>query len=286
MNLELPVETVTPGPEWATDVNTAFEAVDEHDHTVGKGVKIPSAGINIDASLEFNSQKAIELKSTQYNSQLTPLSGVAESNSVQIVNGDLWIVNGSGTAVQVTSGTSVVAPSSSNTPAGIVLPYAGSSAPAGYLFADGSDISRTTYATLFGAIGVVFGPGDGSTTFTLPNLNGRAPIGTGTYTDPVSGSITRSLGEVLGAEKHVLTEAELASHTHGITDPGHTHPQGYAAGGSGFNATPAVNGDNGFNQAATRTASSVTGVIAQSTGGNTAHNNMQPSLGLNYIIKT
>ncbi len=62
-------------------------------------------------------------------------------------------------------------------PAGTITYYAGSSVPTGYLLCDGSAVSRTTYSDLFTAIGVVFGSGDGSTTFNLPDLRQRFPLG-------------------------------------------------------------------------------------------------------------
>lgn len=297
MSMQLPTPTTTPGPDWATDLNAALEIVDAHDHTAGKGLQIPSAGLNIDADLSANSNKISDLKSTQYDNQTVAISGPAEANSVQMVAGDLWMVNGGGVAVQVTSGTSVVAPSSSNTPAGILLPYAGSSAPAGYLICDGTAVSRTTYATLFGVVGTVYGAGDGSTTFNLPNMQGRTPMGVGTYTDPVSGSVSRTLGQSVGAAAHVLTIAELAAHNHG--GGAHEHLQ-YAD--AEVNAAPITAGDyparaanfggNDFNYQTGKTAtpatlgrtSAVAPITSQGSG--TAHNNMQPSLGLNYIIKT
>lgn len=63
-------------------------------------------------------------------------------------------------------------------PIGTVLPYAGTTAPnSRWLLCDGDAVSRTTYATLFALVGTNFGIGDGSTTFNLPDLRGRAPIG-------------------------------------------------------------------------------------------------------------
>ena len=62
-------------------------------------------------------------------------------------------------------------------PAGIVMPFAGSTAPQGYLLCDGSAVSRTDYADLFTAIGTTYGAGDESTTFNLPNLSGRVVLG-------------------------------------------------------------------------------------------------------------
>jgi phage-related tail fiber protein len=58
-------------------------------------------------------------------------------------------------------------------PTGAIFPFAGSSAPTGYLLCDGSAVSRTTYADLVNAIGTAFGEGDGSTTFNLPDFQGR-----------------------------------------------------------------------------------------------------------------
>jgi microcystin-dependent protein len=65
---------------------------------------------------------------------------------------------------------------------GLVLPYAGSSAPTGWLLCDGAEISRTTYSDLFALIGTTYGVGNGSTTFNIPDLRGRVIMGVGTGT--------------------------------------------------------------------------------------------------------
>jgi microcystin-dependent protein len=65
-------------------------------------------------------------------------------------------------------------------PSGTIVAFAGSTAPNGYLIADGSAVSRTTYATLFAVIGTTYGTGDGSTTFNLPDLRGRTAVGLNT----------------------------------------------------------------------------------------------------------
>ncbi len=54
--------SVTPGPDWATNLNTSLDAIDNHDHTSGKGVRITPAAMNINAALEFNGNNALELK--------------------------------------------------------------------------------------------------------------------------------------------------------------------------------------------------------------------------------
>jgi len=75
---------------------------------------------------------------------------------------------------------------------GIVVPFAGSSAPTGWLMCDGSAVSRTTYANLFGIIGETYGAGDTSTTFNLPDLRSRLPVGAGTAPTKVATFVSRS----------------------------------------------------------------------------------------------
>lgn len=87
-------------------------------------------------------------------------------------------------------------------PIGTVAPYAGGTIPAGWMLCNGGAVSRTTYADLFAAIGTNWGAGDGSTTFNVPDLGGRVPVG---YTG-VGG---RGLGQYYGKEL-----ADLPSHNH------------------------------------------------------------------------
>lgn len=88
--------------------------------------------------------------------------------------------------------------------------------PNGWLQCDGSAISRATYQNLFDAIGTTYGVGDGSTTFNLPDLRGRVPLGEGQ--GPSLNN--KTLGETGGEEEHSLTESELASHKHDAIDDG------------------------------------------------------------------
>lgn len=163
-------------------------------------------------------------------------------------------------------------------PPGTVMQYAGSSVPSGWLDCDGSAVSRTTYAALFSAIGITWGPGDGSTTFNVPDLRGRAAIGVGTG----SGLTNRVLGVNGGSETQALTTAELASHTHTVTDPGHSHLQtGYGSAGAAIVAAGA-----NFAAVPTNTVSNTTGITIGSAGSGNAHNNMQPFANLYHIIKT
>jgi microcystin-dependent protein len=160
--------------------------------------------------------------------------------------------------------------------------FAGSSAPSGYLLCDGTAVNRTTYATLFGIIGTTYGVGNGSTTFNLPNLKGRVPVGLDSAQSEFD-----VLGETSGAKAHTLTSPEMPSHTH-IKDP-HNHNflyQGteYAAWnwGSAFGGSLNFMVGNGAGPATSienRTATN------QPTGGGLPHNNLQPYIVLNYIIK-
>jgi microcystin-dependent protein len=86
--------------------------------------------------------------------------------------------------------TNIAAVKESILPAGMVVPYAGTSAPTDWLACDGAAVSRTTYSRLFTAISTTWGVGDGSTTFNVPFLGGRVPIGsgTGTTTEDVTAS--------------------------------------------------------------------------------------------------
>jgi hypothetical protein len=109
MNLSLPTPTVTLGPAWATQLNLALEAVDAHDHSDGKGTRVKTAGLNINADLTFNTYKAFGLMSTQFVDQTAaPLSGSTNALSLHSHSGNLYWVNGSGVAVPITSGAAVV----------------------------------------------------------------------------------------------------------------------------------------------------------------------------------
>ena len=109
MNLELPTVSVTIGPDWANQINTALESIDIHDHSSGKGVKIPSSGLNINADVVFNDNMASSLKATKFEEQSAALTGASNTNAVHSVSGDLYFTNGSGIAIQLTSGGAIAA---------------------------------------------------------------------------------------------------------------------------------------------------------------------------------
>lgn len=107
MNLVELVASVTPGPQYATDQITNYDIIDAHDHTTGSGVKVPSGGININADLPYGGNGATGLGKSQYNSLGAALSGSDNYRSVHVVAGELYYLDASGNAVQMTSGGSV-----------------------------------------------------------------------------------------------------------------------------------------------------------------------------------
>lgn len=186
-------------------------------------------------------------------------------------------------------------PSLWSVPIGTVLPYAGAATgiPAGWLICDGGAVSRSTYADLHtvlkdaaGTNSYPFGSGDGSTTFNVPDMRGRFPLGKdnmgGTSADRVTATQADNVGQGAGADKHTLTTPEMPSHTH--VQNQHRHA---SANGDGF-VTYGVNDSGGLAVAAggdVQANTAYTTAVNQSTGGGGAHNNMSPYLTMNYIVR-
>ena len=191
---------------------------------------------------------------------------------------------------------------------GEVREWAGSTLPSGFLYCDGSAVSRTTYADLFAVISTTYGVGDGSTTFNLPDCRGRATAGkdnmdntvgtgggdAGRLTSGGSGIDGDTLGASGGTETHTLSTAELSSHTHTISDPGHDHDVAYKGGSGGglWTFDDSVGGafwktdtDPGYNQTAGPIVSATTGITATAASGSgNAHQNTAPTIVMNKII--
>lgn len=104
MSLILPDVSVTIGPDYATQNNAAFTLVDSHDHTTGRGVQVPTSGININSNLGFGGFSATALKSVNFNNQGSLLGG---NRLLQVFGGDLYFNSGSGDQVQITDGSTL-----------------------------------------------------------------------------------------------------------------------------------------------------------------------------------
>lgn len=164
-------------------------------------------------------------------------------------------------------------------PAGTIQMYGGSTIPDGWLLCDGSFYMPSEYPELYAAIGQTWGYND-VTGFAVPDLQGRAPIGAGHG----SGLSNRALGGNVGAETHTLTTAQI---------PAHSHPLGHYVAGiaSSSWAGETYSGSlSGSGYKVMQFASSVNwtskNATSNNTGGGGAHNNMQPSAVVNFIIYT
>jgi microcystin-dependent protein len=166
-------------------------------------------------------------------------------------------------------------------PAGIIAPFAGTTAPSGWLKCEGQAIDRTTYATLFAAIGTTWGSGNGSTTFNVPDLRGMFVRGTGTNaTGSSSGAVGPSVG-TYAADTYL-------NHSHTATDSGHTHTS--TGGGSflqtgftAFGANISGGGGNYYSSVNSATGNAVITVATSTTGGTETK---PKNYGVLYIIKT
>lgn len=149
-------------------------------------------------------------------------------------------------------------------PPGAVIPYAGSSAPDGWLLCDGRTVSRTTYAALFAVIGATYGAGDGNTTFALPDLQGRVAAGT---------SSSHPLASKAGADSKQITRANLPSEKLNLEDNGIWIVDSVQTGSESGRTL----------QMGTR--SGAARLETNTLGSGTAFDVRQATLYLNYIIK-
>lgn len=162
-------------------------------------------------------------------------------------------------------------------PAGVIQMFAGAtgSVPTGWLLCDGSVISRTTYSTLFAAISTQYGVGDGATTFGIPDLRGRIPVGyaAGGHADV----------STLGATDGTSLANRSPKHSHTVNDPKHAHDVNYLATATGAGA-----GSSGSlaSYATGQTASASTGITVGPASGATRPVDGPAYITVNYIIKT
>lgn len=163
---------------------------------------------------------------------------------------------------------------------GTIIMFAGNFAPRGWALCQGQMLSIAQNTALFSILGTTYG-GNGQTTFALPDLRGRVPMGAGQ--GPGLGNY--ELGEVTGTENVTLLSTQMPQHNHSVmVSTGNANsPQG------SNNYLAVANGDfqgdnvtvNTYNGTPNATLGGSSIGIA---GGNQPHENLQPSLGMNYII--
>lgn len=262
------------------------------------GQKEASSENNTFTNLDFNGKKLIPpsegTEKDWWNNPIftgipkapTPITG-ASSTQVATV----------GYVDNVASG--IIAGIPPSIPIGSVLPYSAASiSDSNYVIANGQAISRTTYAAYFALVGTAYGTGNGTTTFNVPNLQQRVPVGVGAgYT----------IGSTGGAATHTLTLSEVPTHSHIVGDPGHVHPindpghnhslspyrqyaEGNGGNGNGAELTSIPGGSNIYPNTQRSTTGITTTLVTSNislfnSGGGLSHNNMQPYIVLNYIVK-
>ncbi len=224
---------------------------------------------NPHSSIEINQNDAIEALEAKVG--ITG-SGVSTSLDYKVVNASSVSPGHKHVVADINDyASNVAALILAATPVGVIWPYGGSAAPTGFVLCDGSSLLRAgTYANLFTVLSTTYGSADG-THFNVPDLRGRIPVGAGTGTGggasgtgaPTGGSALTAVSRATwkGEETHVLTVPEM---------PAHTHPQTPASGTGAGNLVGNA---------------SASGSVTGSTGGDGAHNNIQPVMGVNFIIK-
>ena len=242
--------TTSPDNIWTPDSG------DNYDYVIDSAAT--AASIQTALTRRANSYMGTTTERTAFTTAAPEGTLWSDTNGEKI----LWIKQGASWVAVWGNGQSL------GSPAGMITQYAGATAPSSWLLCQGQAVSRTGYAALFAAIGTAYGAGDGSTTFNVPNLQGRVPVGLQT-----SDAAFNTLGKTGGAKTHTLTNAEIPAHQHYMDQDGGN--VGYAEGST--NLRFAVNFAN------TRATSSI---VTGYAGGGAAHNNLQPYLVLNYIIKT
>lgn len=152
--------------------------------------------------------------------------------------------------------------SENNVPVGSILFWPLDAIPSGYLKVQGQSVSRTTYANLFAVLGTEYGAGDGSTTFTLPDMQGRMAFGA---------SSTYAVKSTGGHATKTLGLSEIPSHTHGFN---YTIPYGNTGSGGGA----AEDSDIVYN--------GTYGGTTNAAGGGSSFSLLNPYLAGHWIIKT
>lgn len=178
------------------------------------------------------------------------------------------------------SGTGTFTPVS--TPSGVIVAFGGTVAPSGWFVCDGTAVSRTTFSNLFTAIGTLWGAGDGSTTFNLPDLQGRMAVGKGTKAEVNNVGLNEGVALANRGPKHNMTNSTsitgapgvgslaLPNHGHSISDPSHVHFGYNAPGGDNLGGGWGAAEDSGGTTAAQHSVPNTTGITVGNPTSNPA----------------
>lgn len=262
-SLTVTTNTYQPLDSELTAIAGLASAADRLPYFTGSGTAALATFTTAGRNLVDDADAAAQRTTLGLGTAATLNVGTSANNVVQL--------NGSG---QLPAVSGALLTDIGGVPSGSVMPFAGTTEPSGWIFARGQAISRSTFAALFSAVGTTYGAGDGSTTFNVPDLRGRVVAGKddmgGTSADRLTNQSGGLNGDVLGAtgggETHTLTEAQMPAHIHSISN----WP-------SGSNTSTGLNSNSGATSQNKNT---------NSTGGGGAHNNVQPTIILQYIIKT
>lgn len=245
------------------------------------GVTATTAELNYTDGVTSNIQTQLDAKQATITGGATSIASSDLTASRAVISDGSGKVSTSATTSTeigyvsgVTSAIQTQIDAVASVPTGTVFPYAGTSAPTGYLLCFGQSLSTSTYADLFAVVGYTYG-GSGSN-FNLPDMRGRTVAGQddmgGSSANRLTGQSGGVNGDTLGgtggAETHTLTEAQMPAHNHAV----YPHA-GFVGGG-----TPGAGGPD--------TTTTVHSSVTSTTGSSAAHNNVQPTLILNYMIKT
>ncbi len=253
---------------------------------VGIGTTSPSAKLEVKLADTTTTDSSLKLEHNGSNFTVSPHRGGGNNSTIiQNTGGGSLIINPSSGNV----GIGTTTPSATLhvngrikdktgwvMPVGSILPYAGATAPEGWLLCDGASCSQSQYKDLHDVIQYQYG-GSGNN-FNLPKLQGRVPAGLSTEVE------FKTLGQTGGSKTHTLNINEMPSHSHSVIDPGHIHTGGakYPGSGAEQNQSGKPEDYTSFN---INTGKSTTGISIQPNGYNQAHNNLQPYITVNYIIK-
>ncbi len=258
---------------------------------VGIGTDTPDPSSQLDIQATDKGLLSPRMTESQRTAILTPATGLLVFQTDNAAG--FYYYTGSAWVAIATTGVAV--------PAGTIAPFAGTVAPAGWAFCNGQELSRSSYPQLFSTLSTVYGSGNGSSTFNLPDLRGRAAFGKDDMGGTAANRLTTAggingttLGAAGGAQAKTLAVAELPTHSHTYKDAyfaENHNTSGRMGGGSRYGTAASTDNDNSFYFRTTSeghtgdATSSSTNISTSNTGSGNSFSLVNPGIVLNYIIK-